>query len=166
MKAKKQTGILTATGQTVYDSFAPEPNPEYGSFYSELSSVPADDGRVDVSGEYTVVRRTDIKKAHRPTATAFLHPEYEYMVLAGSAEKKRMRSFLITLKGLGETQRFASHRGEEFIMVQKGAVRVILDDRAEVLREGDSIYYRSSIPHRIENLSDDGSVILAVLYGA
>lgn len=166
MKGKKLSGMAVASGQAPYDSLAPEPNPEYESFYSELSSAPAGDERPGASGEYTVVRRADMRKAERPTATALLHPEYEYMTLAGSAEKKRMRSFLITLKGPGETRRFASHRGEEFIMVQKGSVRIVLDDRVEVLREGDSIYYRSSIPHRIENLCDDRSVILAVLYGA
>lgn len=166
MKDKKKPGGIAASKSAPYDSFAPEPNPEYERFYSELSGTPRDGERSEAEGEYTVVRRVDMRKARRPTATALLHPEYEYLTLAGSSEKKRMRSFLITLKGEGETRRFASHRGEEFIMVQKGAVRIVLDGRAEILREGDSIYYRSSIPHRIENINDDCSIILAVLYGA
>jgi len=166
MKERKRPGGIAASKSAPYDSLAPEPNPEYERFYSELSGGLPDTDRVDADGEYTVVRRAEMQRAARPTATSLLHPEYEYLALAGSSEKKRMRSFLITLKGEGETRRFASHRGEEFIMVQKGAVRIVLDGREEILREGDSIYYCSSIPHRIENIHDDRSIILAVLYGA
>ncbi len=165
MKDKQQPDGISASKSAPYDSLAPEANPEYERFYSAVSGGGGEE-RPEAGGEYTVVRRMEMQKAKRPTATALLHPEYEYLALAGSAEKKRLRSFLITLKGEGETRRLASHRGEEFIMVQKGAVRIVLDGREELLREGDSIYYRSSIPHRIENLGDDRSVILAVLYGA
>jgi quercetin dioxygenase-like cupin family protein len=75
-----------------------------------------------------------------------------------------MRSFLVTLEGEGEAERFSSHRGEKFILVREGAVRAVLAGHEEVLREGDSIYFPSSIPHRIENLDARGSVILAVIY--
>ncbi len=70
------------------DSFAPEPNPEIERIYSELSAfLPTANARSrrGIHGR----PKAEMKKAHRPTATAFLHPNTN-TYLAGSAEKKRM----------------------------------------------------------------------------
>ena len=40
-----------------------------------------------------------------------------------------------------------THTGQEFDLVIKGAMRVRIGDHEEVLREGDSIFYKSSTPH-------------------
>ena len=40
-----------------------------------------------------------------------------------------------------------THDGQEFDLVIKGAMRIRIGDHEEVLREGDSIFYKSSTPH-------------------
>ena len=40
-----------------------------------------------------------------------------------------------------------THSGQEFNLVLKGAMRIKVGDHEEVLREGDSIFYKSSTPH-------------------
>lgn len=46
---------------------------------------------------------------------------------------------------------FITHRGEECGYVLSGELAVFLDDKEYILREGDSIYFKSTIPHRFEN---------------
>lgn len=41
--------------------------------------------------------------------------------------------------------------GQEFVYVIKGKVRLILDQKEYIAKEGDSLYFDSSIPHRWEN---------------
>jgi mannose-6-phosphate isomerase-like protein (cupin superfamily) len=88
-----------------------------------------------------------------------------YQCLAGGGGKAHLRSFLITLDGKPGKKGLTRHRGEEFILVREGAVRILLGKNVETLYEGDSIYYRSTIPHCIENIEGWHTVILAVICG-
>ena len=166
-----QKDVVMAHENSVYDAFITKNSNEFDVFYNELALPGEGESRIknhaepDADYEYTIVRNGDIRDAKRPTLVAMQHPEYTYKKLAGSGKKRHMRTFIITLRGEGETRRFSSHRGEEFILVQKGSIKVILGEKEETLCAGDSIYYRSSIPHRMENLDPAESVLLAVLYG-
>lgn len=40
-----------------------------------------------------------------------------------------------------------THKGQEFNFVIKGSLRIKIGEHTEVLNEGDSIYYDSSVPH-------------------
>ena len=51
-------------------------------------------------------------------------------------------------------------------MFQRYLVDAIVDNKIEELGEGDSIYYRSSTPHKVNNARDEESVVLAVVYGS
>ena len=44
---------------------------------------------------------------------------------------------------------FSSHEGQEVDIVIKGKIRIQINDRVEILKEGDTIYYNSSYPHAI-----------------
>jgi mannose-6-phosphate isomerase-like protein (cupin superfamily) len=156
-------------GAFEYEPLVNANSPEYENFYRELSGRGDGDMLLHPDknpGGYTVVRKNDAREVRRATPVSVRNPEHEYRQLAGSRAKKHMRSFVITLKGESRKSAYASHRGEEFILVQKGAVRVYLGESQEVLREGDSVYYLSTIPHRIENIGSGPSVILAVIYGS
>ncbi len=173
MARKKQNGEEDFSGlrSINYGPLTHAASPEYETFYKELSNYSDTDiflhrKKSKNANGYTVVRKEDIREVKSATLVSIRNPEYNYRQLAGSREKKHMRSFVVTLKGSGENSQFAAHKGEEFILVQKGAIKVYLGDNEETLREGDSIYYISNIPHRIENLDSDHSIILAVLYGA
>ncbi len=93
---------------------------------------------------YTVTRKGDgqqIQKAHGMT----------YFNLA-SAFKNRIAEPLYVLSEYDETAQnldieLTSHDGQECDVVVKGALKVQVGDHIEVLHQGDSIYYDSSIPH-------------------
>jgi transcriptional regulator with XRE-family HTH domain len=47
-----------------------------------------------------------------------------------------------------------SHDGEEFCMVLEGELEVTVDNEVYVLKEGDTIYYRSNLPHRMRRIGE------------
>ncbi len=47
-----------------------------------------------------------------------------------------------------------SHEGEEFGFVLEGELEVTVDDEVSVLKEGDSISFRSHLPHRMKRIGD------------
>jgi quercetin dioxygenase-like cupin family protein len=114
---------------------------------------------------YSIVRKEDRKKIARHAAGYRERPNYHYQSLVSGIVEKHMESFLVTLstdEGSGE---LSSHEGEEFIVVMEGTIRVQLGKKEEVLNEGDTIYYLSTIPHNVKNGSkSESAVILAVLY--
>ncbi len=56
-----------------------------------------------------------------------------------------------------------THAGQEFDMVVKGAMRIRIGDREETLREGDSIFFKSSTPHGMIAIDGEECVFLAMV---
>ena len=56
-----------------------------------------------------------------------------------------------------------THAGQEFDLVIKGSMRIKVGDREEILREGDSIYYKSSTPHGMIAIDGSDCVFLAMI---
>ena len=56
-----------------------------------------------------------------------------------------------------------THTGQEFDLVLKGAMRIKVGDREEILREGDSIFYKSSTPHGMIAIDGQDCVFLAMI---
>lgn len=54
------------------------------------------------------------------------------------------------------------HLGEEFVVVMKGQIEIILDGSSLLLNEGDSAVYNSNIPHRWRNVYDGQTELLWV----
>ena len=57
----------------------------------------------------------------------------------------------------------STHAGQEFDLVIKGAMRIRIGDHEEVLREGDSIFYKSSTPHGMIAIDGQDCVFLAMI---
>lgn len=49
---------------------------------------------------------------------------------------------------------WVSHEGEEFGLVMEGKLEVVLEDETYLLEAGDSIYFKSDIPHKLEAVGD------------
>jgi len=51
---------------------------------------------------------------------------------------------------------FPPHRRgvEEYIVVERGTLKAILDGEEYALREGDAIYFEADVPHRFENIGE------------
>ena len=56
-----------------------------------------------------------------------------------------------------------THAGQEFDMVVKGSMRIRIGDREEVLREGDSVFFKSSTPHGMIAVGGEDCVFLAMI---
>jgi len=78
-----------------------------------------------------------------------------------------MEPFLVTLEPATiKSTKTSTHEGEEFIFVLEGEMEVTLGNHTDILHPGDSIYYDSTIPHRVQCRKDKETKILAVLFTA
>ncbi len=120
----------------------------------------------DESGySYSIVKKEERKKTKRLTSGKKENPEYEYLSLAKGISNRHMEPFVMTLSGENESKELSYHEGEEFVLVIEGSIRVTLGSKVEILTEGDSVYYLSSIPHNVvSTVKNQKAVILAVLY--
>src|SRR5659263_74500 len=72
---------------------------------------------------------------------------------------------LVRLQPLSESPTARSaHDGEEFLYVLSGKVTVCLGNLSDVLEEGDSVYYNSTIPHHVHSADEREALILAVIH--
>ncbi|MDE6838333.1 MAG: AMP-binding protein [Acutalibacter sp.] len=93
---------------------------------------------------YTIVRHGDglpITRRHG----------FKYLNLAPLFKDKTAEPFFVTMPYSEAEQhtaiKLASHAGQEFDIVIKGAMKAQIGSHIEVLYEGDSIYYNSGAPH-------------------
>ena len=87
--------------------------------------------------------------------------------MAGFFHQKLATPYWVTYQYSPELQNqpigTTTHAGQEFDLVIKGSMRVRVGDHEEVLREGDSIFYKSSIPHGMIAIDGSDCVFLAMV---
>jgi len=88
---------------------------------------------------------------------------YRYEAIASTKGRKRMDPFVITLPPESEEKSLFDHEGEELFYVLEGEVRFHYGDESFLLREGDCIYFDSSVPHRGEGTERGKSRALVVV---
>lgn len=84
------------------------------------------------------------------------------MWLVPSAQKNSMEPILVTINPGCATEMDNPHEGEEFGYVLAGKVTLHLGNSAKKCRKGDSFYFRSTMPHCIENAGKTVAQILWV----
>jgi len=104
-----------------------------------------------------VVRKGEGKKISSATLEG-----YHYEALAYKKSGKNMEPFLL-MPAFDERAVFV-HEGEEFMYVMQGVHEFIYKDKKYVLKEGDSIYFDSRIPHTGRSVGKKRAKILAVMY--
>ncbi len=115
--------------------------------------------------EFSIVRKEDRRTVARVGLKEGGKTPYTYEALGAGKAGRQMEPFLVRLKPLTDRHVVRNtHEGEEFLYVLSGRVEVFLDDYADVLGEGDCIYYNSTIPHHVHSADDAEAVILAVIY--
>ena len=94
------------------------------------------------------------------------HSGYEYKNLASMFKNKLAEPYKVLVpysdEDLANPKR-SFHNGQEFDIVLKGKVKVIIGSNEEVLGEGDTIYYNSLIPHAIAAMDGQDAEIYAVV---
>ena len=87
--------------------------------------------------------------------------------MASMFRKKLATPYWVTYQYSQELQdqpiHTTTHAGQEFDLVIKGALRVRIGDHEEILREGDSIFYKSSTPHGMIAIDGQDCVFLAMI---
>jgi transcriptional regulator with XRE-family HTH domain len=122
----------------------------------------------ETEGEpFTIVRKDERRKVSRFASKEGVKYGYSYESLGFDKKDRKMEPFIVTLEpATVKTSKTSVHEGEEFIFVLEGEMEVILGNHTDVLYPGDSIYYDSTIPHRVQCHQDKITRILAVLYTA
>jgi transcriptional regulator with XRE-family HTH domain len=122
----------------------------------------------ETKGEpFTIVRKDERKSVSRFASKDGVKYGYSYESLGFEKKDRHMEPFIVTLEpATVKSYKTSVHEGEEFIFVLEGEMEVILGDHTDVLYPGDSIYYDSTIPHRVQCHQDKVTKILAVLYAA
>ena len=87
---------------------------------------------------------------------------YQYEALAYKKLGKNMEPFIVS-PAFDEKITF-QHDGEEFHYVLEGTHEFIYGGRKYILKEGDSIYFDSNIPHTGRSVGGKKAKILAVIY--
>lgn len=103
--------------------------------------------------EARITRRGD----HKRMITDQGHGIYE--LFTNSRQGHILDLVRVTLKG-GEaySHEMVTHEGEECGFVLQGVLTVLLDGKEHRLYEGDSIYFRSTIPHKYLNNDQEDCV--------
>ncbi len=80
-------------------------------------------------------------------------------------QRENIEALQVTFAPQGSTGKEPYTHGDsdELLLVLEGTVRIELDGRAFALGEGDSIDYRSSVPHRIVNVGASPAQVLFVV---
>ena len=87
--------------------------------------------------------------------------------MAPMVRKKLATPYWVTYQYSEELQNkpihTVTHAGQEFNLVIKGAMRIKVGDREETLREGDSIFFKSSTPHGQLAIDGQDCVFLSMI---
>ena len=114
---------------------------------------------------YTIVRKDERKLISRFASKEGVNYGYTYESLGYDKKNRRMEPFIVTLEpATVKHAKLSSHSGEEFIYVLEGEMEVELRDLKDTLFPGDSIYYDSTLPHRVACVGETPAKILAVLF--
>ncbi len=120
-----------------------------------------------ISGEeakaYTIVRRDDREKTSRYDPSKEKQYGYTYESLAPLKTDRTMEPFMVTLKPSEVEEERSTHDGQEFIFVFQGEMEVRLGKEIHILKQGDSIYYDSTVPHLVKCHGKETTKIIAVL---
>ena len=127
---------------------------QVGDFFGETRREP-----------FTIVRKDERKRVSRFASKDGVAYGYSYESLGFDKKDRHMEPFIVTLEPATlKSSKTSTHDGEEFIFVLEGAMEVILGDHRDILYPGDSIYYDSNVPHRVQCHEGNITKILAVLY--
>ncbi len=87
-----------------------------------------------------------------------------YELLSSDLKDKIMEAAVIKFaKGAGSNGQLYSYEGEQVGLLLKGKLEINLNGQKFIMEEGDSIYFKSSIPHSGRNIADGESVAVWVI---
>lgn len=88
---------------------------------------------------------------------------YAYRSLAHRFHKPGMEPFIVTVPASQKELDFNAHAGEEFVYMLEGRMEAHLHKEVLVLNPGDSLYFKSTIPHALRALDGGDARFLDVI---
>ena len=76
---------------------------------------------------------------------------------------KQMEPLYFTLEPNASSGSEYRHYGQEFLVVLKGKLEIILNTNHYILNKGDSFYFNSSTPHKYRNLSKGNTELVWIV---
>ncbi len=90
---------------------------------------------------------------------------YSYEYLAHNKLANSFQPFLVTFDRDQKAKRpeFYAHRGEEFLYVIEGEVEFLTEEKKIILKPGDSIHFKASIPHTFRRKGFSDSTCITIV---
>jgi len=112
-------------------------------------------------------RMTSYSLTRRGTGIAVeRRKEYRYQALNETFIEKRAQPFIVTVSPdpKQETIPLYQHEGQEFNLILKGRLLILLKDKELILEEGDSLWFNSGLPHGMKALDGKEAEFLAMIF--
>jgi transcriptional regulator with XRE-family HTH domain len=159
----QETGLSTALISQIENSIVSPPistllriaealNVKIGFFFQEDEQE---------KKEYVVVRADERKPVFREGSKY----GYSYKSLAHGKTDRQMEPFFVhfTKEKMADEEVFC-HDGEEFLYILKGTVEYLVGGERIILKEGDSLYLSSNVPHKGQIMGPEDAFALAVFH--
>ncbi len=117
---------------------------------------------LDAKPTLVVVRKQERKRVDRERSRK---NTTVYESLAHKRPNRRMDPFLLTVPPGVSRDKQLSHEGEEFLIIQSGAVEFEYEEDRYTLKTGDSLYFDANVPHRLINPYKRSAQVLCVFLG-
>ena len=76
--------------------------------------------------------------------------------------KSNVMEAIISKMDEASTSRWYKHDGEEIHLILNGEIEYWVGERKFVMREGDTLWHRSDLPHRAKNIGKGKAIYLTV----
>jgi len=127
------------------------------AYFFEEEAAPRERISVTRSGERMKLKR----RPHHHEGEV----DYVYETLETRKPDKHMEPLFVEFLPMEVSDMvFVNHEGEEFLYVLEGTLEFRSDDRVEVLRHGDAIYFDSDINHSFRSLTDKPAKAVVVVW--
>ena len=118
-------------------------------------------GEEQSANSVCLVRKNERRSFMRPGSDA----GYNYQMVAGPKEFKRMEPYIMRPPLRFQDGRKFEHGGEEFMLVLSGSISVELGGKQYNLTRGDALYFDAHVPHRSRSLGGRYAEVLVVVTG-
>ncbi len=166
---------LTSIGLTTLRDLAHCLGHEITEFFDDRSSIDTDqaaDGSdhgvaiptsPEGPREFLPDKYFTLTRASGEDTSQYISGVLTYRMLSQRAAGLVLEPMLVSIAPGGRLAEQEVHDGEEFAFVISGELTFTVAGTAHVLREGDSLHLKSSIPHRLHNASDRLTVVVSVV---